>query len=610
MPASVTVELRSDRSISIRDSIRDVNLTMLLTVGLVVLVMLLFLRRLPLTAIPALSVPLSLFATFGLMAALGLSLNNISLMGLTIAVGLVVDDAIVVLEAIIRHLEDGMAARDAAVAGADEVGFTVMSISVSLVAVFIPIFFMPGTIGRLFHEFAIVVSLSILVSAAVALTLIPLLVPLVLQPARLHRAPGAWSRVFEAAFERSLAAYASTLDVALRHRNMLVCVGLATIALTAWLYVDAPKGFFPREDIGQLVGNVDTPEDMSFAARLAIMRQIEKAVRDDPSVAAVASKVDHDTTQLVIDLKERNQRAPLDDVLQQLRKATRMLPSVQVYFSPVQNLRVGGRAAKSSYQYTLQSVGPNALDLWAGKLVDALRGSDVLVGVNSDYQKNGLEAQLQIDRDKAAQLGIDMATVRNTLYGAFGSRQVSTIYAPEDSYQVILEVADVHKRDESDLLRIEVRSASGKSVPLSAFATVTRGKGVIAINHQAQLPAVTLSFDLAPGKSLSDAAAAIDAAAAPAGDGVRRLHRAGRAVPAIADLAAVADRDRCRSDLRHSWHALRKLDPSGDDPAWHSFGGGWRAAGAAPGRHGGELHRHDRRAALDRHRQEERDHDD
>jgi HAE1 family hydrophobic/amphiphilic exporter-1 len=356
------------------------------------------------------------------------------------------------------------------------------------------------------------VSLSILVSAAVALTLIPLLVPLVLQPARLHRAPGAWSRVFEAAFERSLAAYASTLDVALRHRNMLVCVGLATIALTAWLYVDAPKGFFPREDIGQLVGNVDTPEDMSFAARLAIMRQIEKAVRDDPSVAAVASKVDHDTTQLVIDLKERNQRAPLDDVLQQLRKATRMLPSVQVYFSPVQNLRVGGRAAKSSYQYTLQSVGPNALDLWAGKLVDALRGSDVLVGVNSDYQKNGLEAQLQIDRDKAAQLGIDMATVRNTLYGAFGSRQVSTIYAPEDSYQVILEVADVHKRDESDLLRIEVRSASGKSVPLSAFATVTRGKGVIAINHQAQLPAVTLSFDLAPGKSLSDAAAAIDAA--------------------------------------------------------------------------------------------------
>jgi hydrophobic/amphiphilic exporter-1 (mainly G- bacteria), HAE1 family len=512
MPASVTVELRSDRSTSIRDAIRDVNLTMLLTVGLVVLVMLLFLRRIPLTAIPALSVPLSLFATFGLMAALGLSLNNISLMGLTIAVGLVVDDAIVVLEAIIRHLEDGMAAHDAAVAGADEVGFTVMSISVSLVAVFIPIFFMPGTIGRLFHEFAIVVSLSILVSAAVALTLIPLLVPLLMQPARLHRAPGAWSRVFEAAFDRSLAAYARALDVALRHRNVLVCVGLATIALTAWLYVDAPKGFFPREDIGQLVGNVDTPEDMSFAARLAVMRQIEKAVRDDPSVDAVASKVDHDTTQLVIDLKERNQRPPLDEVLQQLRKATRMLPSVQVYFSPVQNLRVGGRAAKSSYQYTLQSVGPNALDLWAGKLVDALRGSDVLVGVNSDYQKNGLEAQLQIDRDKAAQLGIDMATVRNTLYGAFGSRQVSTIYAPEDSYQVILEVADAHKRDESDLLRIEVRSASGKSVPLSAFATVTRGKGVIAINHQAQLPAVTLSFDLAPGKSLSDAAAAIDAA--------------------------------------------------------------------------------------------------
>jgi len=242
------------------------------------------------------------------------------------------------------------------------------------------------------------------------------------------------------------------------------------------------------------------------------MQRIEQVVLDDPGVAAVASKVDHDTTQLVIDLKDRNQRPPLDEVLQRLRAATRVLPSIQVYFSPVQNLRVGGRASRSTYQYTLQSVGPNALDVWAAKLVDALRRSDVLVGVNSDYRKDGLEARLQIDRDKAAQLGVDMATVRNTLYGAFGSRQVSTIYAPEDSYQVILEVAEGYKRDESDLLRIEVRSASGKSVPLAAFASVTRGKGVVAVNHQAQLPAVTVSFDLAPGRSLSDAAAVIQAA--------------------------------------------------------------------------------------------------
>ena len=512
MPASVSIQTRSDRSTSIRDSIRDVNLTMLLTVSLVVLVMLLFLRRVAVTLIPTVSVPLSLFGTFALMEALGLSLNNISLMGLTIAVGLVVDDAIVVLEAIMRHVEEGMPPRQAAVAGAQEVGFTVMSISVSLIAVFIPIFFMPGTIGRLFHEFAIVVSLSILVSAAVALTLIPLMVPLVMKPAQMHKEPGRWSRAFEAAFDRSLAVYVRWLDVALRHRNMLLLIGAATFALTAWLYLIAPKGFFPREDIGQLTANVDTPQDMSFAGRLDVMRKMEKIVLDDPSVAAVVTKVDHDTTQLVIDLKDRGQRPALDEVLARLRKETRILPSIQVYFSPVQNLRVGGRVSKSTYQYTLQSVGPNALDEWSEKLLSALRSSDVLVGVNSDFQKNGLEARLQIDRDKAAQLGIDSATIRNTLYGAFGSRQVSTIYAPEDSYQVILEVADAYKRDESDLLKIEVRSSTGKSVPLSAFATVTRGKGVIAINHQSQLPAVTLSFELAPGKSLSDAATEIDSA--------------------------------------------------------------------------------------------------
>ena len=242
------------------------------------------------------------------------------------------------------------------------------------------------------------------------------------------------------------------------------------------------------------------------------MKQIEKVILNDANVAAVTTKVDHDTTQLVIDLKDRNQRPPLDEVLTQLRQSTSFLPSIRVYFSPVQNLRVGGRTSKSTYQYTLQSVGASELDVWATKLVEALRYSNVLVGVNSDYQKNGFEAQLQVDREKAAQLGIDMATLRNTLYGAFGSRQVSTIYAPEDSYQVILEVVDAKRRDENDLLAIEVRSATGKTVPLSAFATVTRGKGVIAINHQAQLPAVTLSFELAAGKSLSDAAVAIASA--------------------------------------------------------------------------------------------------
>ena len=512
LPASVVMETLSDRSVSIRNAIHDVNVSMLLTVALVVMAILLFLRRLTLTAIPSISVPISLFGTFGLMFALGLSLDNISLMGLTIAVGLVVDDAIVVLESIVRHIEEGMAPRTAARLGVTEVGFTVMSISVSLVAVFIPIFFMPGTIGRLFHEFAIVVSLSILVSAAVALTLIPLMVPMLVKEAALHRQDPAWTRPFESAFRHTRTGYTRALAWALRHRAVVLLVGVATIALTVSLYMSAPKGFFPQEDIGQVNGNVDTPEDMSYDGRLNIARQLEKVILADPAVQTVATKVDHDTTAFVIDLKDKGARPPMEQVLKRLRQETGFLPSIQVFFSPVQNLRIGGRGSKSTYQYTLQSVSPNELDVWADRLQAALKASDAVLGVNSDFQKNGLQAQLSVDRDKAALLGIDILSIRTTLNAAYGSRQVSTIFAPEDSYQVIMEVADEHRRDETDLLDLQVRGAGGNLVPVSAFASVGRGKGVVAVNHQAQLPAITLSFDLAPGKSLSDAAAAIDAA--------------------------------------------------------------------------------------------------
>ena len=514
IPKSISVRTLSDRSISIRQAIHDVNLTMLLTIGLVVLVILLFLRRFALTLIPSLTVPISLFCTFGLMYAFGLSLDNISLMGLTIAVGLVVDDAIVVLEAIVARMERGESPGAAAISGSREVGFTVLSISISLVAVFIPIFFMPGTIGRLFHEFAIVVTISILASAFVALTLIPMLVPKLVKLQRLHAPVPAWSLLFERLFDRTLDVYERALDVALRRPALVLAVGLATIVLTAWLYVTAPKGFFPQEDIGQITANVQAPQDMGYFGRLDIMRRLARTVMDDPNVAGVATKVDHDTTQLVIDLKDRSRRPAMSAVLRKLREETSYLPGIEVYFSPVQNLSVGGRISKSTFQYTLQSVSSNALDEWGGKLVDALKKSDVFVGVNSDYQKDGLDAWLDIDRDKAAQLGVDVASIRTTLYAAFGGRQVSTIYAPEDSYQVLLEVPESDKRDESDLLKIEVRSANGSAIPLSAFATVSRNKGVIAVNHQAQLPAVTLSFDLAPGMHLSDAATAIDAAQA------------------------------------------------------------------------------------------------
>jgi HAE1 family hydrophobic/amphiphilic exporter-1 len=514
LPKAVTLQTLNDRSVSIRQAVHDVNLSMLATIALVVMVILVFLRRVAATVIPSLSVPIALLGAFGLMLALGLSLNNISLMGLTIAVGLVVDDAIVVLESIVRHMEEGMTPRDAAVKGAGEVGFTVISISVSLVAVFIPIFFMPGTVGRLFHEFAIVVSLAILVSAAVSLTLIPMLVPMLIKEKDLHKPAPAWSLYFESGFQKVLSGYLRWLDLALARKAVVLLAGAAMIGLTAWLYQVSPKGFFPQEDIGQIVANVDTPQDMSYEARLAIIQALAATVQADPAVAGVATKVDHDTTQLVIDLKDTSARPPMQQVLQKLRKDTAYIPSTRVFFSPVQNLRVGGRSSKSTYQYTLQSVSPGDLDVWAERLAGSLQASDALVGVTTDLQKSGLEARVTVDRDKASLLGVDMATLRNTLYAAYGSRQVSTIYAPEDSYKVILEVLDQYKRDESNLLLMEVRSNTGKPIPLSAFATVNRSNGVIAVNHQSQLPAVTLSFDLAPGKSLSDAAQAITSAKA------------------------------------------------------------------------------------------------
>lgn len=510
MPKSVRVRLLTDRSVSIRNAIHDVNLTMLLTIGLVILVILLFLRHILATFIPSVSLPVSLLGTFGLMYAFGLSLNNISLMGLSVAIGLVVDDAIVVLENIMRHIEDGMEPYDAAVLGTREVSFTVISISISLVAVFIPIFFMPGTIGLLFHEFAIVVTLSILVSAVVSLTLIPVLVPMLISTERLHRAPPAWSRYFEAGFADIQEKYCRGVDWALAHRNTMLLIGLLTLVLTAGLYAIAPRGFFPKEDIGQISGNVQVPQDMSYAGRLEVMHLLEARLLKNPHIQHLVTKVDHDTTFMVINLKDQSERPPMSDMLTQLRKETSFIPNVQVFYSPVQNLKVGGRSSKSTYQYTLQSVSAGQLDLWADAMLAGLKTTNVFVGLNTDAQKNGIQAQIKIDRDKAALLGIDMAAVRNILYSAYGTRQVSTIYAPEDSYQVIMELSAQNRRDETDLSKIYVRGAAGSLVPLSAFATITRTKGTLSVLHQTQLPAVTISFDLAPGKSLSDAARAIE----------------------------------------------------------------------------------------------------
>ena len=513
MPSSVHMQLLNDRSISVRNAIHDVNITLLLTIALVIMVILLFLRHVRATLIPALSVPISLLGSFALMYAFGLSLDNISLMGLTIAVGLVVDDAIVVLENIMRYIEQGEDAKTAALKGVKEVGFTVISISLSLVAVFIPIFFMPGTMGLLFHEFAWVVSLAILVSAAASLTIIPLLVPMLVRHHATEDKPEpAWSRRFEQMFETLRQHYANGLHWAVAHRTVTLSVAALTVALTAYLYITAPKGFFPQEDIGQVTANIDTPQDMSYDARKDVAYQIGNTLLKDSAIDTIVTKVDHDTTQLNITLKDQTQRPAMAQVLQKMRSETGYLPGIKVFYSPVQNFKVGGRAAKSSYQYTLQSVSSSSglsLNQYADQLMAEMNKSGVFVGVNSDAQLNGLQAELTIDRNKASLLGVDVDHIRSNLYAAFGTLQASTIYAPEDSYQVIMEVQQPFRQNESDLSQIYVRSSSNALLPLSTFTHISRVQGVTAVNHQGQLPAITISFDLAPGKSLSDATQAI-----------------------------------------------------------------------------------------------------
>ena len=509
LPASVKITVTNDRSTSIRDALHDVSLTLLLTIGLVVLVIFLFLRRAVATLIPTLSLPVSLLGGIALLWAFGYSLDNISLLGLTLAVGLVVDDAIVMLENIMRHVEEGMAPFQAALQGSREVAFTIISISTSLVAVFIPIFFMPGVIGLLFHEFAVVVSLAIIASAFVSLTLVPMLASRFITDKAHSRPPRALVRLFARAFDATLAAYARSLDLALRHRRAVLVVALLTFAATAWLFVTVPKGFFPEEDIGQLRISTEASEDISFPAMVALQARAAAIVRADPNVLTVSSFNGgfgaQNTGRMFINLKPRAERQPMKQVVEGLRRKLREVPGLAAYPQPVQNLQLGGRSTKSQYQYILQSVKADEISDWAAKLQDKLRADPMFRDVTSDSQLKGLQASLKIDRDRANTLGVAIDSVRSSLFSAFGERQVSTIYTPADSYQVILEVTPSAKSDESALNNIHVRSNTGALVPLSSFATVERSVGPTAVNHVGQLQAVTVSFNLAPGVPLGSA---------------------------------------------------------------------------------------------------------
>ncbi|MEY2688590.1 MAG: hypothetical protein RL375_2788, partial [Pseudomonadota bacterium] len=518
LPASINIAVFNDRSVSIRAALHDVNLTLALTVALVVLVIFLFLRRLAATVIPTLSLPVSLIGALSLLYAGGYSLDNVSLLGITLAVGLVVDDAIVMLENIVRHVEDGMAPFEAAIRGAREMAFTILSISVSLVAVLIPIFFMPGVIGLLFHEFAVVVGLAILVSALVSLTLVPMLASRFLRHHAAHE-ESALGRAFEAGFGALQRGYGRSLDWALLHRSWVLAFAAASFVATAVLFVIIPKGFFPEEDIGQIQVTTEASEDISYIAMAALQERVAAVFEKHPAVQAVGSFTGsggfnastQNSGRLFVTLKPRNEREAMPLVLEDLRKKLRGIVGMAVYMRPVQNLQLGGRQSKSRFQYILQSVSADALNEWAVKLQGKLRDDALFRDVTSDSQLRGLQATLAIDRDKAGLLGVSMSDLRSALYSAFGERQVSTIYAPSNSYQVIMEASDADRQFEDAFSKIYLRGKSGALVPLSAFATVQRTVGPTSVNHQGQLQAITLSFNLAPDVSLGTATAKLEA---------------------------------------------------------------------------------------------------
>jgi len=507
LPASVDIQILNDRSISIRDSIHDVSLTMLLTIGLVMLVILMFLRRLSATLIPSVSLPASLLGTFGLMLWFGYSLDNISLMGLTIAIGLVVDDAIVVLENIVRHIENGEKPFPAAVRGVREVGFTVISISVSLIAVFIPIFFMPGTIGLMFHEFAVVVTLSIAVSALAALTIIPMLAArFVKHHHDDHKAPW-WSRAFEHVFDKILRAYCHSLAWTLKRRWLMLLVALATCFGTVWLYMIMPKGFFPDEDISQVRAPVTPAQDMSADAVRALVLEYDEKIRGNPAVLDVVSNLSSTGNRgfIFITLKPKGERGAMKNVLESLRHDTATIPGGQISFSAIQNLRLGGRSANARFQYTLQAVDYDIVANQAERMQRRLRESPLLKDINSDAERRAVQAKLVIDRDQALALGVDMQSLRNVLNASFGERQVTSIYAPQDNFPVLLQWDEKYRADESGLEFLRVRSKSGQLVPVTAFAHVERASVNNTVNHQGQIAAVTLSFNLAQSVTLSQA---------------------------------------------------------------------------------------------------------
>jgi len=507
LPASVEVNTLYDRSVSIRQSVNDVQLTLFITLCLVVLVIFLFLKNLSATVIPSLALPFSIIGTFSVMYLMGYSLDNLSLMALTLSVGFVVDDAIVMLENIVRHLEMGKRPMEAALEGAREIGFTILSMTLSLTAVFIPVLLMGGIIGRLFHEFAVTIGVAILVSGFVSLTLTPMLCSRFLRPPREER-HGRWYEATERVYRRGLAWYERSLSWVMDRRGLAMLVSLGILAGTVVLYKLVPKGFIPTEDTGQIQGTTETLEGSSYEA----MRDHQLAVADilarDPNVAHFMSSVGGGTMnqgRLSIRLKPLGARLPADEIARELAPKLNSVPGIRTYLSLPPSIRIGGRPTKTLYQFTLQSADIDALYDNAAKLERVLRGIPTLQDVTSDLQIKNPQVSLRIDRDRATSLGISVQQIEQALYDAYGSRQVSTIYTPNNQYWVILELLPEYQRDPSALQLLYLRSQKGNLVPLTSVASASNDVGPLSVNHSGQLPSVTLSFNLPPGVSLGAA---------------------------------------------------------------------------------------------------------
>jgi HAE1 family hydrophobic/amphiphilic exporter-1 len=493
-----------------------VQFTLLLTIGLVVLVIFLFLRNVSATLIPSLAVPLSIVGTFGVMYVFGYTIDIISLMALTLCVGFVVDDAVVMLENIVRRMEAGESRMEAALNGSREIGFTILSMTVSLAVVFLPVLFMGGVVGRLMHEFAVVIGVAVLISGVVSLTLTPMLCSRFLRDP--HEGHNRLYRASERVFDGMLRAYDGSLRWTLRHGRFTMAVLAGTLVLTAYLFVVIPKGFIPTEDNGTIFAFTEAAQDVSFESMMAHQRAVADVVRQQPYVqqfmsfiGASGSSTVMNNGRIFIRLKPRSERRHVNELIAELRPKLAEVPGIRVYPQVLPTIRIGGQLTKAVYQYTLQDADLQQLYQWAPRLYDRLRQLPGLQDVNTDLQITSPQIVVDIDRDRAAALGVTADQIESALGAAYGSRQVSTIYTPSNQYWVILEVDPQYQQDATALARLNVRSSTGRLVPLDAVTTLTPGLGPLVVTHLGQLPSVTISFNTRPGVSLSDAVAQVEA---------------------------------------------------------------------------------------------------